>query len=764
MTDRVTMDTPLADVVDPDLAARMERAFGHTTCGDLLHHLPQRYGGTGRRYDSGPVNEGDRITIIGRVSRPQIRQGREGPRARRGAGTILRFEVEDGGTVFPVTFFRADKIRWQLKEGTVAMFDGTVDLYRNRVQLTHPDYLVFLQPDRPAVPGQPRPLEGSGDLRALAALDAQLVAEGGPDLFDRDLLPIYRGSKTVTSWELLGAVVQVLRRLEPVPDPLDAELRDVAEVEELDRALRDVHMPDSTADVDRALRRLRFDEALVVQLYLRARRRFAARDRAPACRPVADRARAALLDRLPFTLTGGQSAVLDEIDGDLASTEPMSRLLQGEVGSGKTVVALLAMLSVVDSGRQCVLMAPTEVLAAQHLRSVTAMLGDLADGGRLGAPDHAVHVVLLTGSMSTAARRQALLDIVTGEADIVIGTHAVIQEGVDFFDLGLVVVDEQHRFGVRQRDRLREKGRDDLVPHVLVMTATPIPRTVAMTIFGDLEVSELTELPGGRRPISTTVVALAAHPAWEQRIWSRVREEVEKGHRAYVVCSRIGEDAEGGSGGTAADAEAGDKEPTTVAAVDLAAELAEGPLRGLRVGLLHGRLPGEEKDRVMRGFASGEIDVLVSTTVVEVGVDVPEATMMVVMDAERFGVSQLHQLRGRVGRGGLPGLCLLVTRVPEGAPSLERLAGVAATTDGVELSLLDLRLRREGDVLGDAQSGVLSRLRHLSVVDHGDLVEIARTHAAHLLDDDPALGSHPLLARAVGRLAGSEAALYLDRA
>ena len=392
------------------------------------------------------------------------------------------------------------------------------------------------------------------------------------------------------------------------------------------------------------------------------------------------------------------------------------------------------------------------------------MLGDLGERGRFGAADQATRVVLLTGSMSTAQRRAALLDIVTGEAGIVVGTHALIQDSVDFFDLGLVVVDEQHRFGVRQRDRLRAKGRDGTVPHLLVMTATPIPRTIAMTVFGDLEVSELGELPGGRRPIATSVVPARDKPRWVERAWERVREEVEAGHRAYVVCARIdGEtaDAPDGSPKVEDDDDKGDDRPPLVAAVELHDHLSTGPLAGLRIGLMHGRLPPEEKDATMAAFASGALDVLVSTTVIEVGVDGPEATVMVVMDAERFGVSQLHQLRGRVGRGGLPGLCLLVTNSRAGGRAMERLGAVAATTDGFLLAQLDLVQRREGDVLGDAQSGALSALRLLSIVDDGEVIEIARRHAEEILDADPGLDSHPALAERVRRLSGSEESDYL---
>ncbi|AVZ39634.1 MULTISPECIES: ATP-dependent DNA helicase RecG [unclassified Dietzia] len=754
MTAFVTTDSALGEVLDAGLAERITAAFGHRTVGDLLHTLPRRYRQHGQRYDKGELVEGERVTIIGTVTTATTRnyttkqgQSRE----------MLTLTVKDEDTTFKVVYFAGRRIKFMLPVGTVAMFDGTVSRFRRSLDLTHPEFLVL----RP-VSGQGRELRGSGDLAALARLASEIDAEGGPSLFDRPLLPIYSASKSVTSWDLLGAIVTAIRALVPVVDPLDDTVLAAAGLMGLDEALRKAHLPETVKDADRAGYRLRFDEAIALQLLLGARRRAVARDPAPASPVRPDGVRAAMEARMPFELTAGQTAVLEEISADLALDEPMNRLLQGEVGSGKTIVGLLAMLQVVDAGRQCVMLAPTEVLATQHHRSLTAMLGDLGERGRLGAAEEATRVVLLTGSMSTAERRAALLDIVTGEAGIVVGTHALIQDSVDFFDLGLVVVDEQHRFGVRQRDRLRAKGRDGTVPHLLVMTATPIPRTIAMTVFGDLEVSELDELPGGRRPISTSVVPARDKPRWVQRVWERVREEVESGHRAYIVCARIDADTGDAANGTSAgDDGRGSDRPPLVAAVDLYEYLSTGPLAGLRLGLMHGRLPPEEKESTMGAFASGDLDVLVSTTVIEVGVDVPEATVMVVMDADRFGVSQLHQLRGRVGRGGLPGLCLLVTNSPEGGKSMERLGAVAATTDGFLLAQLDLVQRREGDVLGDAQSGALASLRLLSVVDDGEVIEIARRHAEEILDSDPGLDHHPALAERVRRLSGSDESDYL---
>jgi ATP-dependent DNA helicase RecG len=447
----------------------------------------------------------------------------------------------------------------------------------------------------------------------------------------------------------------------------------------------------------------------------------------------------------------------------------MHRLLQGEVGSGKTVVAVRAMLAVVDSGGQAALLAPTEVLAQQHHRLITHLLGPLAERGLLGGSDDGTRVTLLTGSQSTAARRQALLDVVSGDAGIVVGTHALLQERVDFADLGLVVVDEQHRFGVEQRDALRAKA--ERPPHLLVMTATPIPRTVAMTVFGDLEVSTLRELPQGRSPIATHVVPAGEKPAFLDRTWARVREEVEAGHQVYVVCPRIGaddsgvDDAPGPEPADAVEVEAGDEQQRPMLAVlDVIAMLRDGSLQGLRVEMLHGRMSADIKDEAMRRFVSGDIDVLVATTVIEVGVDVPNATTMVVLDAERFGVSQLHQLRGRVGRGASPGLCLLVTEADADHPARARLDAVAATLDGFELSRVDLEHRREGDVLGASQSGRRSSLRLLSVIRDEDLIELARAEAVQVVENAPDLKPHPALRDAIDLLLDEERADYLEKA
>jgi ATP-dependent DNA helicase RecG len=532
----------------------------------------------------------------------------------------------------------------------------------------------------------------------------------------------------------------------------------------LTQALRWIHRPHSFEEAAQAKERLRWEEAFVLQCGL-VRRRNEVRRLAGTARPRRrDGLLAAFDQRLPFELTRGQIKVDAEIAADLAQTNPMHRLLQGEVGSGKTVVALRAMLTVVDNGGQAALLAPTEVLAQQHHRSLSAMLGPLAQAGRLDGDSAGTRIALLTGSMSAGARREAMLGAASGQAGIVVGTHALLEDRVDFADLGLVVVDEQHRFGVEQRDALR--GKADRPAHLLVMTATPIPRTVAMTMFGDLDVSTLDEFPAGRVPITTHVVPRIEKPNYWDRTWERVRQQVESGHQVYVVCPRIGageDESDSSERVEPAPTEDEAERRPPIAILDAAPELIGGPLAGLRVGILHGRMPSDAKDAVMDGFVAGDLDVLIATTVIEVGVDVPNATVMAILDADRFGISQLHQLRGRIGRGSAAGLCLLVTDSPPGSPARRRLDAIAATTDGFELSMLDLQARREGDVLGVAQSGRRSSLKLLQVLRHGELIAAARAEAERVLTVDPHLTKHQALAAALADLLDTERAGFLEK-
>lgn len=723
------LDEPLKNALGAATAKVMAEHLDLHTLGDLLHHYPRRYAERGELTSLAELPLDEHVTVVAQVADARVLTFNQG-RGRR-----LEVTITDGYGRLQLVFFGkgVHKPQKDLLPGTRAMFAGKVSMFNRKLQLSHPAY---------------EPL--SGEASAADAVDA----------FAGRLIPIYPACKQLESWKISKAVDAVLDRAADAVDPLPAALRDGRGLVPLPEALRKIHRPRTKADVDEARDRLKWDEAFVLQVAL-ARRRFAD-TQLPAAprRPVPGGMLDAFDARLPFTLTDGQRKVSKEIFDDLATEHPMHRLLQGEVGSGKTMVALRAMLAVVDAGGQAAMLAPTEVLAQQHHRSIVEMMGELAEGGMLGGAEHATKVVLLTGSMGAAARRQALLDLVTGEAGVVIGTHALIEDKVKFHDLGLVVVDEQHRFGVEQRDALRSKGKQP--PHLLVMTATPIPRTVAMTVFGDLETSVLDQLPAGRSPIASHVVPAADKPHFLARAWDRVREEVSGGHQAYVVCPRIGDDEEEKAAGKKQGPDDAEKRPP-LAVLDIAQQLAAGPLAGLRVEVLHGRMAPEDKDAVMRAFAAGDADVLVATTVIEVGVNVPNATAMVIMDADRFGVSQLHQLRGRVGRGSAPGLCLLVTEAPEASPARARLGAVAATLDGFELSRIDLEQRREGDVLGQAQSGVRSSLRMLAVIEDEEVIAAAREEATALVRTDPGLESLPGLRTALDALLDEEREQYLDK-
>ena len=725
-----TLDSPLVDAVGMRTAKEFDKAFGMRTVRDLLTHYPRRLAERGELTELSSLRIDDEVTVVAQVQSAQLK--------RAPSGLRLEVMVGDGRDKLQLVYFGAKAAKWREKElipGRRGLFSGKVGAFNNKRQLVHPEYQL---------------LHGEDD------------DDTNADEFANKLIPVYPATKALRSWDIARAVRQTLLVLDPLPDPLEVELRARRGLMGADAAIHAIHQPDDHSQWYAARRRFAWDEALGVQLALAQRRARAAANPATS-RPRRSNGLLNAFDaRLPFTLTAGQREVGDQISAELVAAHPMHRLLQGEVGSGKTVVALRAMLQTVDAGGQAALLAPTEVLAAQHARTIEAMLGPLARGGQLGGSEIATRVALLTGSLPAGTRRAALLDAASGAAGIVVGTHALIQQAVTFADLGLVVVDEQHRFGVEQRDALR--GKASKPPHLLVMTATPIPRTVAMTVFGDLEVSTLTELPAGRAPISTSVVPVAEKPAWLDRVWQRIREEVDAGRQAYVVCPRIGVEL-GEQDEDLDDVEAdGEARRPPVAVSDVLPELVNGPLRGLHVAELHGRLPPEEKDRTMTEFAAGRIDVLVATTVIEVGVDVANATVMAILDAERFGVSQLHQLRGRVGRGGHPGLCLLVTDAVAGTPARERLDAVAATTDGFALARLDVEQRREGDVLGAAQSGRRRQLKLLSLLRDEDLIVAARAEAADIVAADPTLVAHPLLADQVAALLRDDQAEYLEKA
>jgi ATP-dependent DNA helicase RecG len=720
-------DEPLTKSLDRRAANTLASSLDIHTVGDLMRHYPRRYAERGELTDLHSLRLGEQVTVLAMVEKVATRR----MKSRRGG--ITEVIVTDGRSRLALTFFNQPWRERDLQPGRIGLFAGTVGTYQKHRQLAHPEYVLLPQ---------------GSDVTAAATE------------FADELIPVYPATENLATWKISRCVRVVLDTLGAVPDPIPPQIRRRMGLMDAAAAVRTVHRPASREDAERARHRLRFEEAFVLQVELARRRESAAALPAVPRQPVPGGLLDAFDARLPFELTAGQVRVGAEIAADLARDHPMHRLLQGEVGTGKTVVALRAMLAVVDSGGQAVLLAPTEVLAQQHHRSVTELLGPLAARGLLGGSDIGTRVALLTGSLGAAARRDALHQVASDEAGIVVGTHALLEEQVQFADLGLVVVDEQHRFGVEQRAALASRDSGNRRPHVLVMTATPIPRTVAMTVFGDLWVSTLSELPAGRADVVTHMVPVDEKPHFLDRAWQRVREEVGQGHQVYIVCPRIGDDASDGESELLED-ETGRR---PIAVVDVVEMLRAGPLAGLDIEVLHGRLSPDAKDRAMSRFVRGEAPVLVATTVVEVGVDVATASTMIIMDADRFGVSQLHQLRGRIGRSGIPGLCLLVTALPEGSPARDRLRAVAATRDGFTLARIDLEQRREGDVLGAAQSGRRSSLRLLSVIHDENVILAAREAASLYLADDPELRRWAPLADAVSQLAGDQRADYLQKA
>jgi ATP-dependent DNA helicase RecG len=719
-----TLDSKLVGILGDRTTKVLRDLFGYVTVGDLLHHYPRRYLVRGELSNISELNEGDEVTILAEVFSATSR------RLHARKGNILEVIVTDGSAKLSLTFFNQAWREKDLKVGKQGLFAGKVGVFNGKRQLAHPDYELI--PD---------------------GNDVDAAVEG----FAGKYLPMYPASSKMPSWKIAQCIELAIGALDEVPDYLPDSVREKYGYPTLHQALIQLHNPVDLDSAEKARQRLTFDEAFMLQLLLLTRRR-ELKNLDAVARPAIT---GGLLDAfdasLPFQLTAGQRTVAEEIAHDLAQPHPMHRLLQGEVGSGKTVVALRAMLSVIDNGGQAALLAPTEVLAAQHLRTMQKLLGPLAQGGMLGGSDIATQVTLITGSQNAAARKEALALAASGAAGIVIGTHALLGESLAFKDLGLIVVDEQHRFGVEQRDALKSKATNP--PHLLVMTATPIPRTVAMTVFGDLDVSTLRELPLGRQPITTHVVPVLEKPSFLERAWERIKEEVSQGHQAYIVAPRI-------SAGTSEDSDIdflmGESSVEIASVEELGPQLAGGALQGLKVAPLHGRQSAELKDSTMQAFANKEIDVLVSTTVIEVGVDVPNATVMVIMDADRFGVSQLHQLRGRVGRGTSPGLCLLVTSAAPESSARIRLDAVAGTLDGFELSRIDLEQRREGDVLGASQSGSRSHLRLLRVLRDETMIEEARIDATTILESD--ISKYPLLAAELAQIQADAAAEYIDKA
>lgn len=737
----VDVDASLGGEVGGKTAAALEAAFDMHTVRDLLSHYPRRYVDPAGVSDLGTLTVGEEITVLAEVISSTVLDSKSGRTAgKRKPQTRTEVVIGDGTGRLKLIFFNQPWRKGQCRPGRRGLFEGTVSSFNKQYQLTHPRLIML--PDDPEDPDYAESVE----------------------LFTDRLIPLYPATAKMPSWKISRTIKDLLKAMRSTPDlderfdPLPEEVRRREGLLPLSEAWQAIHLPVDADQAAQARRRLRFDEAFCLQVVLAQRRE---KWRAVTATPRRRRAGGLLEafdDRAHLTLTAAQQRAGEEIFDDLATGHPMHRLLQGDVGSGKTLVALRAMLSVVDAGAQAVLLAPTEVLAHQHASTLRHLLGPLAQAGTLEGTDQGTSVSLITGSQGSRARREAVQALSQGTAGIVVGTHALLEESVTFADLGLVVIDEQHRFGVEQRAVLARPLPDGSRPHVLVMTATPIPRTVAMTIFGDLDVSVLDEAPPGRQPVATHVVAPQEKPAFLARAWERIREEVAAGRKAFVVCPRIGDQSDSSDG-----------EETDMASVlDVVADLRERLLPDLRIGMLHGRMPVEAKEQVMGDFVADHddpraLDVLVSTTVIEVGVDVPAASVMVIMDADRFGVSQLHQLRGRVGRGDVASLCLLVTRAAPGSPGRERLEAVASTTDGFELAKVDLQARREGDVLGSTQSGRHSSLRLLQVVRDEQIVVAARDDATEVVAADPQLRRHRALRAAVARVIDSEQADYLEK-
>ncbi len=684
LTETLKLDSILGDRT----AKAFVKQFGITTIAELLEHYPRRYSKRGELTPISSLPIGEVVTVVGEVVSTSSR------RLKGRSGNLLEVMITDGSKTLTLAFFNQHWREKELQAGVRGLFSGRIGVFSNKLQLAHPDYELFSQE-----------IDDS-EAKAWAELP----------------IPIYPASGTLSTWKIQKSVELALSALSEIKEVLPASLLKKHKMLSLSEAIKQIHVPKVDGEWQAARDSLRFHEAMLLQIQLAQSR--SKRNQVEASVRTPGDLLGVFDKRLPFELTDGQRTVGQEIEKDLVSGHPMHRLLQGEVGSGKTLVALRAVLTVAQSGGQSAVLAPTEVLASQHNESIRNALGDELS--------RALGLRLLTGQMSTAERKIAMLDIASGKCLLAIGTHALISEKVQFFDLSLVVVDEQHRFGVGQREALRAKG--NTAPHVLTMTATPIPRTMAITVFGDLEISTLAELPKGRQPISTHVVELAK-PALVARVWQRVAEEVQAGRQAFVVCPRIdGELVEEGAEPSESEDEL-EQGPAPAAAVEVVEALRLNPaLAGLNIGLMHGRQSLEEKTAVMQAFTAGEVQVLVSTTVIEVGVNVPNATAMVILDADRFGISQLHQLRGRVGRGEHPGVCLMVSASDQGSLAMERLAAVASTVDGFKLSELDLEIRGEGDVLGNLQSGGKSQLKLLRVIKDAELIQQCKGLAQELID------------------------------
>jgi ATP-dependent DNA helicase RecG len=708
------LNTSLSIALGAKTAQALKKSFDMHTVEDLLRHFPRRYAKRGELTPMDSLQIDENVTVMAQIQSIKKRS------MQKKRGGILEVEVTDGSGFLTLTFFNQDWRERDLRPGRMGLFSGKITAYRNKRQLAHPTYL--LAPDNEDL-----------DLEAV-------------ETFARPLISVYPATSTMPTWRIEKMITLLLEGLsESIDDGLSPEIVSQYSFFSLYESFQKIHRPTTLEEVEAAKQRFVFLEALQYQLILLRNRLRYSEANAKPIDATSDSLLRTFDSQLPFTLTEGQVQVCNEIFADLAKPHPMHRLLQGEVGSGKTLCAIRSMLRVIEGGGQTALLAPTEVLAWQHFRSIQALVPE------------GITVTLLTGSMKAASVRHALESIADGSSNIVVGTHSLIQERVEFRNLELVIVDEQHRFGVEQRAALAAKAPSGLRPHVLVMTATPIPRTVAMTVFGDLDISILQELPQGRKQIDTFVVDMNEKPHHVERAWNRILEEVSKGFQAYVVCPKISPKLKEGENEENSDTSLNDVE-------NLLQYLSHGPLKSLRLAPLHGKMTSDEKEQTMRAFQAKEIDVLISTTVIEVGVDVSTATVMVIMNADNFGISQLHQLRGRVGRGEHPGLCLLMTTADADSTSRQRLDAVASTLDGFKLSEVDLEQRREGNVLGSQQSGFKSGLRLLRVLRDEFIIDSARTWAQSILDTDPELLNHKELQMSILALENQSEAEFLEKA
>jgi len=708
------LNTSLSIALGAKTAQALKKSFDMHTVEDLLRHFPRRYAKRGELTPMDSLQIDENVTVMAQIQSIKKRS------MQKKRGGILEVEVTDGSGFLTLTFFNQDWRERDLRPGRMGLFSGKITAYRSKRQLAHPTYL--LAPDN-------------------EDLDPEAV-----ETFARPLISVYPATSTMPTWRIEKMITLLLEGLsESIDDGLSPEIVSQYSFFSLYESFQKIHRPTTLEEVEAAKQRFVFLEALQYQLILLRNRLRYSEANAKPIDATSDSLLRTFDSQLPFTLTEGQVQVCNEIFADLAKPHPMHRLLQGEVGSGKTLCAIRSMLRVIEGGGQTALLAPTEVLAWQHFRSIQALVPE------------GITVTLLTGSMKAASVRHALESIADGSSNIVVGTHSLIQERVEFRNLELVIVDEQHRFGVEQRAALAAKAPSGLRPHVLVMTATPIPRTVAMTVFGDLDISILQELPQGRKQIDTFVVDMNEKPHHVERAWNRILEEVSKGFQAYVVCPKISPKLKEGENEENSDTSLNDVE-------NILQYLSHGPLKSLRLAPLHGKMTSDEKEQTMRAFQAKEIDVLISTTVIEVGVDVSTATVMVIMNADNFGISQLHQLRGRVGRGEHPGLCLLMTTADADSTSRQRLDAVASTLDGFKLSEVDLEQRREGNVLGSQQSGFKSGLRLLRVLRDEFIIDSARTWAQSILDTDPELLNHKELRMSILALENQSEAEFLEKA